>query len=76
MYTPTLFRQNDKENLFGLIRANPLGTIILATDSGLVINHIPFLLDTVNGEAKRLRAHIPRANPLSSLTPDTPHHCA
>ena len=67
MYTPPHFKEEDSETLFAMIRANPLGTLVVARGSEMEVNHVPFVLDTVGGQAVRLRAHIPKANPLTSI---------
>ena len=71
MYIPGHFEQSDRQALYGLIGDHPLATLIVNTDDGLTVNHIPLLLDTADPEAIRLRGHIARANPLS-MTQRTP----
>ena len=50
--------------MFALIQASPLATLVLATDAGLVANHLPFVLAHESTDAVVLQAHIPKANPL------------
>ena len=66
MYTPSHFHEDRPEILHALIREFPLGTLVIATPSGLEATHIPFLLE--NGV---LRGHVARANPISTAA-DTP----
>jgi transcriptional regulator len=66
MYTPNHFQETDNTKLLGLLRANPLGTLVVATETGLLVNHIPFVADVAKNKVCRLRAHVPRANPLTS----------
>ncbi|MFL5125736.1 MAG: FMN-binding negative transcriptional regulator, partial [Microvirga sp.] len=47
----------------GLIRAFPLGTLVTVGPSGLVANHVPFLIDPEASKLGTLRAHLARANP-------------
>ena len=63
MYEPPHFRIEDRETLFGVIRANPLGILISNGASGVMANPIPFVL-AKDGEGRDvLRAHLARANP-------------
>jgi transcriptional regulator len=66
MYIPKHFEETDTEALCSLIRSAPLATLVVNTRDGLIANHIPFVLDVDDAGPTRLRAHIPRANPLSS----------
>lgn len=47
-----------------LIEAYPLGAWVMNGDSGLVANHIPFLLDRSRGKFGMLVGHVSRANPV------------
>lgn len=67
MYKPSHFDQPDSQAMCDLIVAAPLATLVIASPAGLVANHIPFILDRSGHDAEKLLAHIPRANPLSTL---------
>lgn len=58
MYIPASFREDRPEELHGLIRAHPLGTLVTHAAEGLQASPLPFLLRE-NG----LCAHMARANP-------------
>lgn len=55
---------DDREAVFGLMEAHPLGAWVCQTASGLVANHVPFLLDRSRGEFGTLVGHVARANPV------------
>ena len=42
MYVPAHFEEPRVEVLHGLIRAHPLGALVVPTAAGLVANHVPF----------------------------------
>jgi transcriptional regulator len=61
MYQPSAFREERLEILHGLIRAQPLATLITYGSGGLIANLVPFTLaDT--GDKGTLRAHVAKAN--------------
>jgi transcriptional regulator len=62
VYLPPHFTETDPSVLHALIRAHPLGLLISSSDSELVANPVPFLLETT-AERAVLRAHVARANP-------------
>lgn len=64
MYIPRHFQEHDIDVLQGLIRANPLGMLIVQSAGVLDAFDIPFELCPEQGELGTLRAHIARANPL------------
>ena len=64
MYVPSHFSITDNDPLFHLIRENPLGILITHSDSGLDANHVPFELDSNDGNYGVLRAHVARTNPV------------
>lgn len=64
MYLPNTFEVTDLEALHGLIRNNALGTWVTLGESGLVVNHIPFILDLTRGEHGVLMGHVAKANPV------------
>lgn len=61
MHCPTMFREERRDFLHGLIAAHPLATLITAGSKGLMANLIPFTLH-VGGENGILRAHLARGN--------------
>ena len=67
MFQPKPFIETDFDNISALVRENPLGTLILSGNGEFEVNHLPFVLDTENVEGFRLRAHIPKANPLTEI---------
>ncbi len=67
MYTPRIFEVKDLSESLALIGQHALGTLVVSTDDGFEVNHLPFVADITNGNQVRLRAHIPRANSLSSM---------
>jgi transcriptional regulator len=66
MYIPDHFEETRVEVLHDLIRANPLGTLVTLTPTGLDANHIPFEIDPQPAPFGALRGHVARANPLWS----------
>jgi transcriptional regulator len=72
MYQPAHHREDRLDIQHALIRAFPLGTLVTVGPSGLVANHVPFLIDPEASKLGTLRAHIARANPrngASSIRP-------
>jgi transcriptional regulator len=64
MYSPKHFEELRPEVLHGMIRSCPLAALVTLGTDGLVVNHLPFLLDTAAGEFGTLRGHMARANPM------------
>lgn len=64
MYLPQHFEERDVPVLHALIRSHPLGAWVTHADGALVVNHIPFLLDSNQGEYGTLIGHVARANPV------------
>ena len=62
MYIPPLHRLSDRESLFVLMAAHPLGAWVGQGRHGLVANHVPFLLDRERGPSGTLIGHVSRAN--------------
>ncbi|MGL5446707.1 MAG: FMN-binding negative transcriptional regulator [Rhabdaerophilum sp.] len=62
MYEPAHFKIDDREDLFSVIRANPLAMLVTAGEGGLMANPIPFVIAGEPGQEK-LRAHLARPNP-------------
>jgi transcriptional regulator len=67
MYMPRAFEVVDIEKSLALISQNALGTLVVNNDNGFEVNHLPFVADVTDTNRVRLRAHIPRANGLSSM---------
>ncbi|MFN3670452.1 MAG: FMN-binding negative transcriptional regulator [Bosea sp. (in: a-proteobacteria)] len=63
MYEPSHFKVEDRDALFGVMRANPLATLVTAGEGGLLANPVPFVLHADEGEQGVLRAHLARPNP-------------
>jgi transcriptional regulator len=64
MYVPKHFEERDIAVLHSLIRSRPLGAWVTQADGTLVVNHIPFLVDSEKGEHGTLIGHVARANPI------------
>lgn len=67
MYQPRPFIEHDLLKAMQLVKQSPLGTLIINSEEGFEVNHIPFVIDLIKPEVPRLRAHIPRSNSLSSI---------
>lgn len=63
MYEPSHFKIEDRPALDGVMRANPLATLITAGPGGLIANAVPFVLHAAEGASGVLRAHLARPNP-------------
>lgn len=64
MYLPEHFAEDRPDQLHALMRAYPLGALVMHTAAGLDANHIPFELLAEQGAHGVLQGHIARANPL------------
>lgn len=70
MYLPSHFEETRPEPLHEILRAHPLGLLVMSgtgDDAGPVANALPFLLDpepTADGPHGTLVCHVARANPL------------
>jgi transcriptional regulator len=64
VYLPAYFKESRTDVLHALMRARPLATLVTASDSGLVANHIPVETRTEPAPHGMLRGHVARANPL------------
>lgn len=66
MYLPTIFCQDNQDELIALMQAYPLGTLIsLDTDGQIAVDLLPFVV-TKDNDKVILTAHIARANPLAT----------
>lgn len=64
MYLPKHFEERDVTILHALIRSHPLGAWVTQAHEALLVNHIPFLIDSTRGEYGTLVGHVARANPV------------
>lgn len=64
MFQPPVFREDDPETLYQLMRAAPFATLITQSDGALNADHIPLILDRDAQGRLRLRGHLAAANPL------------
>lgn len=64
MYLPSQFEETRLDVLHQLVRSHPLGTFVILGDTGLLANHMPFLIDSRHGPCGTLRAHVARSNPV------------
>jgi transcriptional regulator len=64
MYIPAHFAINSPQDMHAIIRAHPLGALVMMGPEGLDANHIPFEFDAAHGEYGLLTAHVARANPV------------
>jgi transcriptional regulator len=62
MYVPKHFEETNAAVLHALIKSHPLGAWVTQTASGLLANHIPFLLDAERGPHGTLVGHVARVN--------------
>ncbi|PKF63281.1 transcriptional regulator [Psychromonas sp. psych-6C06] len=62
MHIPNIFKQQDQKELQGIIAKYPFATLIIQTESGMEVDHLPFFLDSTNGKSV-LQGHIAKANP-------------
>ena len=61
LYTPPHFRNDDREELVAMMRANAFATLVSSGPTGLHVSHIPFVVDTEGGPL-RLLGHVARGN--------------
>jgi transcriptional regulator len=64
MYLPAYHREDRLDLQHDLIRAYPLGLLVVEGREGLIANPIPFLLDAEATPKGVLKAHAARANPF------------
>lgn len=64
MYIRKQHQWTDREEVFALIDAHPLGAWVCHGEGGLVANHVPFVLDRSRGAHGTLMCHVARANPV------------
>jgi len=66
MYVPSHFEETRLEVLHGLMRAQPLATVVTLSADGINANHIPLHLAPDQGQFGALRGHVARSNPIWS----------
>jgi transcriptional regulator len=64
MHIPKHFEEHSLSEKQGLIRSQPLGSLITHSSAGLNANHIPFVYQDEPGPLGVLQAHVPRFNSL------------
>ena len=64
MYLPKAFEETRTEVLHDLIRERSFGALVVPTDGGLSVEHLPFLVDGAANPLGVLRGHVARANPV------------
>jgi transcriptional regulator len=69
MYLPKHFAQDDPAALAALMLHHPLAMLVHQADDGLTADHLPLEYD---GEARVLRGHVARANPVWQQAHDKP----
>lgn len=62
MYTPKLFRVDDRATIHEFMQANNFAALIAQHDGEMVATHLPLMLDTTKGEWGTLVGHMARAN--------------
>jgi transcriptional regulator len=62
MYIPKLHQETDLQVLHSLIRAHPLGSWATVGDDEIIMNHVPFVLDSSRGALGTLCCHVAKAN--------------
>ena len=72
MYQPNHFKQEDRGELEGLMRAHPLAVLVSQGPEGLTADHVPLEFDANAGPHGTLRGHLARANPLWRESANSP----
>ena len=70
MHIPPAHALVEREAVFALMAAHPLGAWVCPGRDGLVANHLPFHLDQSRGPHGTLVAHVARANPVWRELPE------
>ncbi len=63
MYNPAAFREENPDQIRGVIERYPLATLVTVASSGLSASHLPMIYTPAEGSAGVLRGHLARANP-------------
>lgn len=67
MYIPSAFAEDRLDVQHALMRAHPLGMLIVNGPDGLDATPVPFVLDAQAGPKGTLRAHLARPNPMLAM---------
>ncbi|MEG7581254.1 FMN-binding negative transcriptional regulator, partial [Vibrio cholerae] len=67
LHIPGKFKQENIEELVGLIREYPFATVVTLSESGINANHLPLCLMELGGKLY-LKGHIAKANSLWNTT--------
>lgn len=67
MYTKPEFAPLSSAEVFGVIEAAVFATVVTTGPQGLVVSHLPFVLDRGRGAHGTLVSHLAVANPHSAL---------
>jgi len=73
MYIPKHHEETDLSVLHSLVHTHPLGTWAAQGDGELIVNHVPFILDSSRGELGVLMGHVARANRVWQVFSKTVH---
>ena len=68
MYLPKQFEETRTDVLHSLMRERSFAALVVMTNEGLSVDHIPFLVDETSGALGVLRGHVSRANPILGAT--------
>jgi transcriptional regulator len=68
MYLPKQFEETRTDVLHRFMRERSFAALVVATEEGLNVDHLPFLLDEVPGPFGVLRGHVSRSNPILKAT--------
>lgn len=72
MYVSKHHQLTDREAIWSLVEAHPLGAWVCCSAGGPLANHVPFFLDRTRGPHGTLIGHVARANPVwRELNPAT-----
>jgi transcriptional regulator len=63
------FQVTDAATLHGLVKAQPLATVVVSCEGALHVNHVPLYLDPTRGPHGTLVGHVGRGNGVWPLLP-------
>jgi len=61
-----MFVENSPAPLMNIVREHPLATLVIATDSGPMVCHIPLLIRESEGGVFLLEGHVSAVNPVAT----------